>query len=50
MKRPVPAQRNGLAKWKVEIGDRVQDVKGSALPVMELFAEWSGNGLSAINR
>jgi len=44
MKRPVPAQRDGLAKWKVEIGDRVQDVKGSALPEMELLRNGVGMG------
>ncbi|WP_182207058.1 hypothetical protein [Gelidibacter maritimus] len=36
MKRPVPAQRTGLVKWKVEIGDGVQDFCREAL-----FSEWS---------
>ena len=36
MKRPVPAQRTGLAKWKVVIGDGVQDFCREAL-----FTEWS---------
>lgn len=31
MKRPVPAQRIGLAEWKVEIGDGVQDLFREAL-------------------
>jgi hypothetical protein len=31
MKRPVPAQRSGLAEWKVEIGDVVQDFCREAL-------------------
>ena len=31
MKRPVPAQRTGLAEWKVEIGDGVQDFLSEAL-------------------
>jgi len=31
MKRPVPAQRTGLAEWKVEIGDGVQDFCREAL-------------------
>ncbi|WP_417371104.1 hypothetical protein [Gelidibacter japonicus] len=44
MKRPDPAQRKGLAKWKVEIGDRVQDFKGSAFPVMVLLRNGVGMG------
>jgi len=31
MKRPVPAQRTGLAEWEVEIGDCVQDLCREAL-------------------
>jgi hypothetical protein len=31
MQRPVPAQRTGLAQWKVEIGDGVQDFCREAL-------------------
>jgi len=31
MKCPVPAQRTGLTKWKVEIGDCVQDISSEAL-------------------
>ena len=31
MKRSAPAQRIGLAEWKVEIGDCVQDICSEAL-------------------
>jgi hypothetical protein len=31
MKRTVPAQRIGLAEWKAEIGDDVQDIYSEAL-------------------
>lgn len=31
MQRPVPAQRTGLAEWKVKIGDCVQDLCREAL-------------------
>lgn len=46
MKRPVPAQRNGLAEWKVEIGDGVQDFKREALFPKCSFYEMQWNGLN----
>ena len=47
MQRPVPAQRTGLAEWKVEIVDCVQDLYNEALfPECSFFCEMKGNGLN----
>ena len=46
IKRPVPAQRIGLAEWKVEIGDGVQDLCKEALFPKCSFYEMKGNVLN----